>query len=146
MVTSGASIPARARLETAAIVMRSPYRVGTHAARRGLPARAAGLAGFELGDASLQLAELRLSSLEQLFLHVEIFAGNEVEAVEPTGEERPQVLVHISRGRVTQCLGDAIVQFLNKALVDHRRKLTSRGGTTFGHRAGSVPQIEASLS
>src|SRR5688572_19703607 len=65
-LTSGASIPASARLATVATVM--PYQ---RAAPRGRLLR---FARLELGDARFELGELRLRALEQLLLHLEIFA------------------------------------------------------------------------
>src|SRR5687767_1780695 len=120
-VTSGASIPASARLATVATVIRFPL------GRETLPAAAGLLARFELGDARLEFGQLGLRALEKLLLHFEVFAQHEVEAVEPGGEQRAQILLDVLGRRTAQRLVDLLAQFLKQAGVDHGWNLAQRG-------------------
>src|SRR5580765_2927312 len=110
-VTSSASMPASARLATVATVI---------ADERGRAAsRLLQLARLELGDTRFELGELRLRALEQLLLHFEVLAQDEVEAVEPGGEQGLQVLLDVLRRGAAQCLVDARAQVVQETLVDH---------------------------
>src|SRR2546423_1176617 len=110
-VTSGASIPASARLATLATDIRVPP------ARRNASSLVAFT--FELGNARFELGELLLSALKQLLLDFEVLAQHQVEARESGGEHRLQVLLDVLRGRIAERLADALVQLVEKSLVDH---------------------------
>src|SRR3954470_18304073 len=60
--------------------------------RRGLTPDVLRLAGFERSESRLELAELQLRALQQLLLHFEVLAQDEIEAREPGGKHRLQVL------------------------------------------------------
>src|SRR5687768_11058471 len=106
-VTSGASIPASARLATVAIDKRlPPFR-----SSEGSNASSAGrfTLRLELRDARLELGELGLRALEQLLLHFEILAQHQVQPREPGGKQRLQVLLHVLCRRAAERVADPVV-------------------------------------
>src|SRR5436190_5677246 len=80
---------------------------------------------FELSNAHFELGELLLSALEQFLLNLEVLAQHQVEPREPGGEHRLQVLLDVLCGRVAERLADALVQLVEKSLVDHGREATA---------------------
>ena len=125
-VTSGASIPASARLATRRDRHRIPPQGGTLQLLVAFT--------FELGDARFELGELLLRALEQLLLHLEVLAQHQVEAREPRGEQRLQVLLDVLRRRIAERLADALVQLVEKSLVDHGREVPHRSRARRGAR------------
>src|SRR5262249_14236451 len=80
---------------------------------------------FELGNARFQLGQLLLRALEELLLHLEVLAQHQVEPREPRSEHRLQVLLDILGRRVAKRLADALVQLVEKSLVDHVGEATA---------------------
>src|SRR5688500_15109965 len=115
-VTSGASMPASARLATVATDKRfSPGYAQASNARSGWRFTAR----LELGNAGFELGELGLGALEQLLLHLEIFAQHQVELRESCGKQCLQVLLDVLRRRTAESLADPLVELIEEALIDH---------------------------
>src|SRR5438552_2822063 len=80
--------------------------------RRGFTPGVLRLAGFELSEPRLELGQLRLRSLQQLLLHFEVLAQDEIEAGEPGGKHRLQVPLHILCRGVAQGFAYPLVQLI----------------------------------
>src|SRR5688572_23479481 len=115
-LTSGASIPASARLATVATVMRD---------KRGAPrARLLRLASLELGYARFELGELRLRALKQLLLHLEVLPQHEIEPLEPARKQSAQIFLDVLCGRVTERFVDSAAQLFENFRIDHPAKVS----------------------
>src|SRR5262245_30594390 len=102
-----------------------PSRPTSHSPRRR---NASGLVAFtfEFGDPRFELGKLLLRALEKLLLNLEVLAQHQVEPREARGEHRLQVLLDVLRGRIAERLADALVQLVEKSLVDHEERLPHR--------------------
>src|SRR5687768_5271423 len=78
-VTSGASMPASARLAT----MATDKRISLLCCGESNARLARGFTRLELGDARFELGQLGLRALEQLLLHLEVLAQHQVQPREP---------------------------------------------------------------
>src|SRR5229473_339375 len=93
---------------------------------------------LKLQDPRFEFGELGLRALEELFLHLEILAQNQVEPVEPCREQRPQVALDVLRRRIAQRLANPLVQLLEQPFIDHGSKASSACAPVSGGRRASV--------
>src|SRR5579871_592946 len=124
-VTSGASMPASARLATVATDMNLAVQRerATRRWRAGLLA-AGRLSCLDACDAALELRKPGLRVFEKLLLHLEVLARNELEALEPAAEQCTQVLFDVLRRSAAQRLRDARRHVVEEAVFAHGDRLS----------------------
>jgi hypothetical protein len=81
-------------------------------------------------------------ALEQLLLHLEVLARDEVETVEPSRQEHAHVFLDVRSRRAAQRVADTLIEVVEQASVDHLREV-SPPGTSLERPSPNTPQLGA---
>lgn len=109
------------------------------AAPKGLAAGlAVGSAAFNLVKTEFQFPDAGLGAFKHPFLHLEIFACNQIEAFEECSHQRTHVFFDIPRRGFRQNLGQSRSDFVEEAGIGHESS-TSRQASSIGRQLSVAP-------